>query len=217
MRAAPSSIFRTTASQDTFLGLIFCLMVSVLLHLLLVITVANGYFYSVPADNGGAPHPSHILGTVSLKSDKNKPATPPPPVSHTAKTADLSPQASPKAPRPEASATLSLDPVYYELEELTQPPRLIGPISLDDAELLEQMHAWSVKLRLLIDAKGVVQQVLVSESTLEPKFMGAIIRALMRTNFEPGRISEATVRSQYFIEINSTGPSSPHSTSTPLP
>lgn len=202
------SIGNKSIERDSCLSLLTCLMVSVLLHLLLTFITENGNFFpdSLQAAEFSLSTQSH--GVILARLNAPRPLPPTTPFNQATNIPNTLVKTGGETPHPGPSAASPEDPLYYEPEQLTQPPRLTSPLSLDDAELFGQTHSWSIKLRLLIDANGLVQQVLISESTLDPEYKEGIIKALMRATFEPGRISKDAVRSQYLIEINYAAPDS---------
>lgn len=183
-----------------------CLLLSLLLHLTsgLIIT---GSQIAVTDGKAVIRSPSisaitvDLVQTISAQKlpeliDEAK-ATPPRP---------SKPPAQPQTTFPETKTGAWIPSKYFAPEELSLRPQLRGSISLDTLDLPLETTSGAVNIRLLLNAEGTVEDVIVGQSTLPQALINVVVKIFSVASFEPGQIAGTPVRSQYVLEFRYEAP-----------
>ena len=96
------------------------------------------------------------------------------------------------------------EPYYYRTGELTNPPVVLQDVLASQPLKLAEAKSKTVVLRLLINEKGEVDQVLVEGSELTPDSTKILVETFSKMTFEPGKIAGSAVRSQLAIEVDAS-------------
>lgn len=93
-------------------------------------------------------------------------------------------------------------PYYYPASELDDPPRIVGEVDFDDAELASHPEGGSVVLRLLIDERGTVERVSIDETSVAPEITMAASAHFAAARARPGSLHGRAVKSTLLVEIS---------------
>lgn len=114
-----------------------------------------------------------------------------------------------RPPRPAASGTLPLDIVrtgqYYLASRLQVPPRAIGDLLLEYPED-SPLRDGVVVARVLINARGGVDEAIIEAADPPGVFDSAAVRGLLRSRFSPGSLHGIAVASQLLLEVRYRDP-----------
>jgi TonB family protein len=99
-----------------------------------------------------------------------------------------------------------IPPKYFAPEELSRRPIPRDAISLDTLDLPPETASGTVNIRLLLNAEGTVEDVIVGQSTLPQALVNAAVKVFSVASFEPGQIAGTPVRSQYVLEFRYEAP-----------
>ncbi len=132
--------------------------------------------------------------------------TPPPLPSPPAPAMPPAP-AEPPAPAPPAPPSVATGgspppapPTSYNVSgSLNQPPRLLSDVDTESTTVLGEGR---VVVRVLINARGEVDEVVVLTSTPKGKYDAAAIAAFSKARYSPGYLDGRAVKSQITYEIN---------------
>jgi len=116
-------------------------------------------------------------------------------------TQDMERSASPIA-APEPLQQPPAGPYYYRVSELTNAPLVLRDVREIQPLKLTGEKPQKVILRLLINEKGEIDQVLVQDSELSQEATTVLADKFSLMRFEPGKIDGAPVRSQITIEVD---------------
>lgn len=92
-------------------------------------------------------------------------------------------------------------PYYFKVRELTQKPLIAYDTASDEMLIVPDLSPQPVIVRLLINERGFVDQVLVEESSLSKEGEQVIANAFVFLRFHPGKIGDQPVKSQLAIEV----------------
>lgn len=90
---------------------------------------------------------------------------------------------------------------YYPADQLTKRPRALGVIELDPPEIREIVVSGKLVLKLWIDDRGYVADVVVEESGLPEIFSRVAADAFRQSRFRPGERSGKRVGSIMRVEV----------------
>lgn len=110
-------------------------------------------------------------------------------VQKTNEAADIFPTAEP------------VEAVYLRTDELTKAPSVLLDISSDLSLFSPNGLPQLAILRLLVNERGDIDQVLVEDSPLPEEEQNLLKNAFSKTKFHPGEINGTPVRSQLRIEV----------------
>lgn len=102
-------------------------------------------------------------------------------------------------------AVLSAEAEYVRAGELSQRPRLLSTVHIDVREGVTGRPPRRAYLRVLINERGGVDNVLVDQSDLPADYEQAARDAFLRAEYAPGEIDGVAVRSQIRIEVTYDG------------
>jgi len=111
---------------------------------------------------------------------------------------------APDAARAQSTPAERTEPYYYRTGELTNPPVVLQDVLASQPLKLPDAKSKTVILRLLINEKGEVDQVLVEGSELTPDSTKTLVDTFSKMTFEPGKIAGSAVRSQLAIEVDAS-------------
>lgn len=199
-RIKAAECFRAHSSRA---GLRFgaCLLLSLLLHLTsgLIITGSQ----SAAIDRKAvirSPSVSVITADLVQTFSAHKP---PELIDEAKATPPLSskPPALPQTAPSETKTGAWIPSKYFAPEELSRRPIPREAISLDTLDLPPETASGTVNIRLLLNAEGTVEDVIVGQTTLPQGLVNAAVKAFSVASFEPGQIAGTPVRSQYVLEF----------------
>jgi hypothetical protein len=93
------------------------------------------------------------------------------------------------------------EPYYFRANELTEKPRVLLDISPDLSLSLPNGLSQLAVLRLLINERGDIDQVVIEDSALPEEAQHLVLDAFARTKFQPGKIGDIPVKSELRIEV----------------
>lgn len=93
-------------------------------------------------------------------------------------------------------------PHYYRVSELTQKPIVLHDGAPSIVLDLPGLSPQPAIFRLLINEQGEVDEVLIEESYLPEQTERLLMDSFSKTKFQPGKINNASVRSQLRIEVS---------------
>lgn len=141
-----------------------------------------------------------LLATINIQpSLSHYPATAKPKGNTLAATARNQPNSKISPSRTNGTSTILMR--YFKGEELTLQPKLRGNIALDNPESTTMPEAGTVQLRLLLNAKGSVDKVIIDNTSLPETFVESVKYSFLTATFEPGEIDGLPVQSQFIVEI----------------
>ncbi|HEY8024594.1 MAG TPA: hypothetical protein VIF60_08520 [Burkholderiaceae bacterium] len=100
--------------------------------------------------------------------------------------------------------TTQQEPRYYRTSELTVPPVVSQDVLAIQPLKLAGGKPEIVILRLLVNEKGEIDQVLVENSELSIESTKLLVERFSMMKFEPGKIAGEPVRSQLTIEVDAS-------------
>ena len=191
------------AHKGAYYKLFLCLLLSIIIH--------SGLFFALEFDGlKSGKNDTRFMDTtdnsllVTIKVQPRlslHPATTTKPQSQTLTTA------APNQPHPKRSSieTNSASPIvmrYFKGNELTRQPKIKGGVALDNPEFTVTPDAGILRLRLLLNAKGGVDKIIIdTASSLPETFVESVKYSFSTAIFEPGEIDSVPVQSQFFVEI----------------
>lgn len=101
---------------------------------------------------------------------------------------------------PEGSPALP-GPYYFPPHELSRKPQPASPVPLDYPADSPLVARGRIVLRLLINAAGNVDQVMVEQSELPQELTELARQAFSQAKFQPGMKENRPVKSQMMIEV----------------
>lgn len=178
-----------------------CLLLSLMLHLTSGL-IFSGSRSAVTAKTVAIRSPSVSVITADLVQSISA-QKPPELIAETQGTPPL-PSKPPVLPQTTPSETKSgarILPKYFAPEELSRKPLLRQAISLDTLDLPPETASGTVSIRLLLNAEGAVEDVIVGQSTLPQALVNTAVKVFSVASFEPGQIAGTPVRSQFVLEF----------------
>lgn len=194
----------------------FALALSLALHAVVVVGVRAGRGAGSPATSS----PGSVL-TARLVPLEDAAAMPLPAESTpvdatsaiTAREAVAAPQpdAVRRPPRPSASGALPLDFIqtgyYYLVSKVHKPPVVQGDINFEYPDN-SPLRVGVVQARVLINAKGSVDDAIIEAADPPGVFDAVAIRALLRAKYTPGLLHGIAVPTQLMVEVRYQDPGS---------
>lgn len=95
-----------------------------------------------------------------------------------------------------------VQPKYYTIKELNQPPNIIENIDENPADLLTNKEGGSLTLQIKIDETGNVVEVKILKSTLPNKYAESATNSFLQKKFTPGLKGLIPVKSVLDIVVN---------------
>jgi len=92
-------------------------------------------------------------------------------------------------------------PYYFQIDELTEKPRVLHDIAPVLSLGLPDAVSQSLVLRLLINELGGIDEVVIEDSHLPASVQQLVKDALVKITFESGKIDNIPVKSQLKIEV----------------
>lgn len=92
-------------------------------------------------------------------------------------------------------------PHYFHPGELSEKPRVLQNIPSDLALAVPDVPPQTLALRLYINERGDVDDVVLEDSQLSVEATRPIVRSFLVMKFAPGRIGQEPVKSQLKIEV----------------
>lgn len=92
-------------------------------------------------------------------------------------------------------------PYYFQLHELTEHPVVVQDIARQKVEVLPDTSPPPARVRLLINEKGEVDQVVIDEASFSEQAQRFISDAFATVKFRPGKVGDLPVKSQLSIEV----------------
>lgn len=93
------------------------------------------------------------------------------------------------------------EPYYFRTNDLTEKPRVLRDIRPDLSLSLPNGLSQLAVLRLLINERGDIDQVVMEDSALPEEAQHLVLDAFAKTKFQPGKIGDIPVKSQLRIEV----------------
>ncbi len=183
-----------------------CLLLSLLLHLTSVLIITGSQF---AVTNRKAVIRSPSISVITANLVQVISAQKSPELTKEAKATPLLPSPPPALAQTAPSETKTgawISPKYFAPEELSRRPQLREGISVDTPDLPPETTTGTVNIRLLLNAAGTVEDVIVGQSTLPQALVKAAVKAFLLASFEPGQIAGTPVRSQYVLEFRYEAP-----------
>lgn len=92
-------------------------------------------------------------------------------------------------------------PHYFLISELTEMPVLLQDISLQKVEALPGMPRRPMRVHLLINEQGEIDEVVIEEELLSEQGQRFLRAAFATVRFSPGKVGDVPVKSELSIEV----------------
>lgn len=181
------------------------------IYLILSTIIHSGLFLTLEFDGlKSGKNDSHFVGTTNnslLVTIKVRPSISQHLTTTTKPQSEALKTAVPHQPNSKSTPieTNSISPIvmrYFKGNELTRQPKLKGSVAFDNPELTVTPDAGGLRLRLLLNAKGGVDKIIIdTASSLPETFVESVRYSFSTAIFEPGEINGVAVQSQFFVEI----------------
>lgn len=102
-----------------------------------------------------------------------------------------------------------IQPHYLKPSELTVKPVLQSDASASQTLVLPDVFPQPVRVHLLINEQGEIDQVVLDPSFLSDQAKQFVIEAFAKTRFLPGKLGDTPVKSDILIEVRLEGVLSP--------
>ncbi len=106
-----------------------------------------------------------------------------------------------EAPPPPFPVQPPPEPHYFRLSELTDKPRVAQDVASGLILVVHDIPSQPVILRLFVNEQGGVDRVAIEDSQLPEKNERQIMEVFSKLQFQPGKIEELAVRSQFRVEV----------------